>query len=175
MGADCDGVWREGAGGLDCVYGRYMPSICQNGWGACAAHGRAARACSTARKAMIIHSMVKNTSRCSKTGSVEQNKRLLYVAMTRARDRLYIGGFSGYNKRPDDCWYEMISQTLIADPKTQELEEMVKRYGVMVRQASLMRIVKTHLNMRKILRQRRHLRCQTGLIRLTRKAMILSI
>ncbi len=61
-----------------------------------------------------------------------EHKRLLYVAMTRARDRLYIGGFSGYNKRPDDCWYEMISQTLIADPKTQELEEngeTIWRYG----------------------------------------------
>ncbi|MGC6475255.1 MAG: double-strand break repair helicase AddA [Parvibaculales bacterium] len=61
-----------------------------------------------------------------------EHKRLLYVAMTRARDRLYIGGFSGYNKRPEDCWYELIYQTLTADPKTREFEEngeTVWRYG----------------------------------------------
>ena len=31
-------------------------------------------------------------------------RRLLYVAMTRARDRLYIGGWEGKNGRPEGCW-----------------------------------------------------------------------
>lgn len=38
-------------------------------------------------------------------------RRLLYVALTRARDRLYISGYS--NKPPSaECWYGMISETL---------------------------------------------------------------
>lgn len=38
----------------------------------------------------------------------EQN-RLLYVAMTRAEDRLYICGWCGTNRPPQDSWYELIS------------------------------------------------------------------
>ena len=34
----------------------------------------------------------------------EENWRLLYVAMTRARDRLYICGHSGGRGVPEDCW-----------------------------------------------------------------------
>jgi ATP-dependent helicase/nuclease subunit A len=42
----------------------------------------------------------------------EERNRLLYVAMTRARDRLYIAGFEG--RRPPDpsCWYNVISDAL---------------------------------------------------------------
>jgi len=38
----------------------------------------------------------------------QEYRRLLYVAMTRARDRLYIGGWEGKNKPSDDCWYNLI-------------------------------------------------------------------
>jgi ATP-dependent helicase/nuclease subunit A len=38
----------------------------------------------------------------------QEYRRLLYVAMTRARDRLYIGGWEGKNKPPEDCWYNLI-------------------------------------------------------------------
>jgi ATP-dependent helicase/nuclease subunit A len=38
----------------------------------------------------------------------EERNRLLYVAMTRARDRLYIAGFEGKNGRSAGCWYELI-------------------------------------------------------------------
>lgn len=38
----------------------------------------------------------------------EELNRLLYVAMTRARDQLYVSGFEGKNKRPSDCWYDLI-------------------------------------------------------------------
>src|SRR5690606_25275446 len=37
----------------------------------------------------------------------EQN-RLLYVAMTRARDRLYVTGFEGKKARKPECWYDLI-------------------------------------------------------------------
>ena len=40
-----------------------------------------------------------------------ERNRLLYVAMTRARDRLYIGGFHR-KTRPEGCWYDLISNAL---------------------------------------------------------------
>ena len=44
----------------------------------------------------------------------QEEKRLLYVAMTRARDRLYIGGWLGLaeDAPPDDSWYAMIERGL---------------------------------------------------------------
>ena len=37
-----------------------------------------------------------------------ERDRLLYVAMTRARDRLYVAGFEGKKGRAQGCWYEQI-------------------------------------------------------------------
>ena len=42
----------------------------------------------------------------------EERDRLLYVAMTRARDRLYIGGFEGKSGRATGCWYDLIEDAL---------------------------------------------------------------
>jgi ATP-dependent helicase/nuclease subunit A len=42
----------------------------------------------------------------------DEYDRLLYVAMTRAKDRLVIAGFEGRKKRPDRCWYDMVRSTL---------------------------------------------------------------
>ncbi len=42
----------------------------------------------------------------------DEYRRLLYVAMTRAEERLYISGYHGVKGRADGCWYDMISQTL---------------------------------------------------------------
>jgi len=42
----------------------------------------------------------------------EERSRLLYVAMTRARDRLYIAGFEGQNGPEPGCWYELIEKRL---------------------------------------------------------------
>lgn len=39
-------------------------------------------------------------------------RRLLYVAMTRARDELYIGGYRGRNEVKDECWYRAIAGAL---------------------------------------------------------------
>lgn len=46
-------------------------------------------------------------------------RRLLYVAMTRARDRLYVAGYRGRNLPSPDCWYEMICEALI--PQSEEI------------------------------------------------------
>ena len=42
----------------------------------------------------------------------EEYRRLLYVAMTRARDRLYICGFEGGRSRTAGCWYDLVSAGL---------------------------------------------------------------
>jgi ATP-dependent helicase/nuclease subunit A len=39
-------------------------------------------------------------------------RRLLYVAMTRASDRLIVCGFDGERKRPEGCWYDLIFAAL---------------------------------------------------------------
>jgi ATP-dependent helicase/nuclease subunit A len=38
----------------------------------------------------------------------EERRRLLYVAMTRAEDRLYVCGWQGQRMPPADCWYATI-------------------------------------------------------------------
>ena len=64
---------------------------------------------------------VKGTSRLQPCGDAQRHKelretqernRLLYVAMTRARDRLYIAGFEGKNGRSNGCWYDLMSVAL---------------------------------------------------------------
>ncbi|MGI9425356.1 MAG: 3'-5' exonuclease, partial [Hyphomicrobiaceae bacterium] len=47
-----------------------------------------------------------------KRDETEENNRLLYVALTRARDRIYVAGFEGKTKRPDTCWYDIIDNAL---------------------------------------------------------------
>ncbi len=42
----------------------------------------------------------------------EEYRRLLYVAMTRARDRLYVCGYRGVNEPKEDCWYNLIAAAL---------------------------------------------------------------
>jgi ATP-dependent helicase/nuclease subunit A len=42
-------------------------------------------------------------------------RRLLYVAMTRAAERLIVCGAKGANKIPDGCWYQLVDDALRAD------------------------------------------------------------
>ena len=41
-----------------------------------------------------------------------EGNRLLYVAMTRARDRLYIAGWEGAKGRAKGCWYDIVAEGL---------------------------------------------------------------
>ncbi|MBT7941905.1 MAG: UvrD-helicase domain-containing protein, partial [Alphaproteobacteria bacterium] len=50
----------------------------------------------------------------------QEYRRLLYVAMTRARDRLYIGGWEGSRKPGENCWYNLI------EPAFKEIAEDVE-------------------------------------------------
>jgi ATP-dependent helicase/nuclease subunit A len=45
----------------------------------------------------------------------EERNRLLYVALTRARDRLYVAGFENGTPPPADCWYNLIRDGLAGD------------------------------------------------------------
>jgi ATP-dependent helicase/nuclease subunit A len=45
----------------------------------------------------------------------DEYRRLLYVAMTRAAERLIICGAKGANKIPDGCWYQLVEDALSAD------------------------------------------------------------
>ena len=42
----------------------------------------------------------------------QEYRRLLYVALTRAEDRLYIGGWDTKVKRQDGCWYDLVSKAI---------------------------------------------------------------
>jgi ATP-dependent helicase/nuclease subunit A len=42
----------------------------------------------------------------------DEYRRLLYVAMTRAADRLVVAGSRGVNRIPPGCWYELIADAL---------------------------------------------------------------
>jgi ATP-dependent helicase/nuclease subunit A len=53
----------------------------------------------------------------------EEYRRLLYVAMTRACDRLYVCGYEGARERPDDCWYNLIHDALAGEMQTVALAD----------------------------------------------------
>lgn len=67
---------------------------------------------------------------------MEERNRLLYVAMTRARDRLYIAGFEGRNGPARGCWYELINTALSAS-----FEEADDGIGVTVRRRTAQQAV----------------------------------
>ncbi|MDP2295651.1 MAG: double-strand break repair helicase AddA [Pseudolabrys sp.] len=58
-------------------------------------------------------------------------RRLLYVAMTRAAERLIVCGAKGANKIPDGCWYQLVDDALsdkcISEP-ADDGDGEVKRY-----------------------------------------------
>ncbi len=45
----------------------------------------------------------------------DEYRRLLYVAMTRAAERLVVCGAKGANKIPDGCWYQLVEDALKTD------------------------------------------------------------
>ena len=62
-----------------------------------------------------------------------EHRRLLYVAMTRAAERLIIAGFEGARDRPADCWYNLarlgLDAFVRAEPASWNPEETVWRLG----------------------------------------------
>lgn len=67
----------------------------------------------------------------SRRAEDEEYRRLLYVAMTRAEERLYIAGY--YNKASPraDCWHSMVGATL--RPYGEELPDDLEEFGQILR------------------------------------------
>jgi ATP-dependent helicase/nuclease subunit A len=63
-------------------------------------------------KGTSSHGTVTGASQARAALEAEERHRLLYVAMTRARDRLYVAGFEGKRGRPDKCWYNLVFEAL---------------------------------------------------------------
>jgi ATP-dependent helicase/nuclease subunit A len=62
-----------------------------------------------------------------------EHRRLLYVAMTRAAERLIVAGYETSRRRPPDCWYDLVYSGL-ADSLVQALapfqgDETILRFG----------------------------------------------
>jgi ATP-dependent helicase/nuclease subunit A len=53
----------------------------------------------------------------------DEYRRLLYVAMTRAKERLVIAGTQGRNKIPDGCWYQLVEDALTGDCVTEPADD----------------------------------------------------
>jgi ATP-dependent helicase/nuclease subunit A len=49
----------------------------------------------------------------ARRGAENEHRRLLYVAMTRAADRLIICGAQGQRARPEGCWYDLVHHALV--------------------------------------------------------------
>ncbi len=56
-------------------------------------------------------------------------RRLLYVAMTRARDWLYIGGYESRQKRKDGCWYNLVCDGLLGEAPAAHVTEVPLPWG----------------------------------------------
>jgi ATP-dependent helicase/nuclease subunit A len=48
----------------------------------------------------------------AKGAARDEYRRLLYVAMTRASERLIVAGYEGMKKRPAGCWYDLVFDAL---------------------------------------------------------------
>lgn len=57
-----------------------------------------------------------------KRRTAEEYRRLLYVAMTRAEDRLHICGSEGKRAPVEDCWYRLIARGLAEDAAETEFD-----------------------------------------------------
>ena len=67
----------------------------------------------------------------AKRRDADEYRRLLYVAMTRAEDRLYVCGWHGVQRPADDCWYKLVRNGLddVAEPFDADFSEMLGADG----------------------------------------------
>ncbi len=77
------------------------------------------------------HPALQNAKAAVQAAETEERNRLLYVAMTRARDRLYVAGFETKSGRGQGCWYDLVEEALRDVCETVETEDgrTVLRYA----------------------------------------------
>jgi len=77
--------------------------------------------------------VVRHALEALEQAEAEEHRRLLYVALTRAEERLYIGGFHGVRVPSDASWYRVIEGTLGEQaqrtPASWDRNTMVLRFG----------------------------------------------
>jgi ATP-dependent helicase/nuclease subunit A len=66
-----------------------------------------------------------------KQAQEDEYRRLLYVAMTRAEERLIIAGYQGVREPPEDCWYKMVRRSLA--PGAEEVADPVEQGATILR------------------------------------------
>ncbi|OJU30973.1 MAG: double-strand break repair helicase AddA [Alphaproteobacteria bacterium 65-37] len=59
--------------------------------------------------------------------ALQEQNRLLYVAMTRAEDRLYVGGWIGTRRQDAGCWYDRIAAGLQASSEADSRDRLHAR------------------------------------------------
>src|SRR5690606_25851693 len=69
------------------------------------------------------HPAVQAAKAAMQVAETEERNRLLYVAMTRARDRLYVAGFETKSGRGQGCWYDLIEEALRGVCETMKTED----------------------------------------------------
>jgi ATP-dependent helicase/nuclease subunit A len=72
---------------------------------------------------------IKELKGIAEHAGLEEFHRLLYVAMTRARDELYVCGYQGLRDPPAGNWHELIAMQLQQMPGTRRLPDGILRYG----------------------------------------------
>jgi ATP-dependent helicase/nuclease subunit A len=63
----------------------------------------------------------------AKAAQDREYRRLLYVAMTRSEDRLYVCGWQTRNQPPSGCWYNVIARAMdgLAEPATFDFSQVI--------------------------------------------------
>ncbi len=67
----------------------------------------------------------------ARNAAADEYRRLLYVAMTRAAERLIVCGADGVQKRPEGCWYDLVREGLkddLVEVAADDGDGMVLRY-----------------------------------------------
>jgi ATP-dependent helicase/nuclease subunit A len=76
---------------------------------------------------------VAEARREAREAAAGEHRRLLYVAMTRAAQRLIVAGYESQNARPRDCWYNLVEAglagALVDAPAQFGGEDQIRRFG----------------------------------------------
>ena len=65
-----------------------------------------------AKSASLDASALADARTAARKAAAGEHRRLLYVAMTRAAQRLIVAGYDGKNARPEGCWYNLVRDGL---------------------------------------------------------------
>ena len=86
-----------------------------------------------AKSASLDASALADARTDARKAAAGEHRRLLYVAMTRAAQRLIVAGYDGKNARPEGCWYNLVrdglADSLVDAPAPFGGPEKIWRYG----------------------------------------------